>query len=56
MRKIKSQEQIDKEKSRNIRMMSFFMLLVMILGTIGFAFSGGFGFSNDNSNIINENN
>ena len=52
MRKIKSQEQIDKEKSRNIRMMSFFMLLVMILGTMGFAFSGGFGFS-DNSDSVN---
>ena len=53
MRKIKSQEQIEKEKARNIKMMSFFMLLIMILGTIGFAFSGGFGFS-DNSNGINE--
>ena len=40
MRKIKSQDQLNKEKARNVRIMSFFMLIILIFGTIGFGFSG----------------
>jgi nitrate reductase NapE component len=54
MRKIKSQEQIDSERARNIKFMSIFMLVVLLLGTVGYAFSGAFGFDGSGSSDSND--
>ena len=50
MRRIKSQEQIEMEKARNVKIMSGFMLAVLLLGTVGYAFSGSFDSNSDDGN------
>jgi hypothetical protein len=52
MRRIKSRDQVERERSRNIKMMSFFMLVVLIFGTVGYAFSSFIGDdSNDSGDL-----
>lgn len=47
MRRIKSQEQLKKEKDRNVKIMSVFMLAILVLGTIGFSFSSFLAYGSD---------
>lgn len=51
IRKIKSREEIEKARKRNIAIISFFMLFLLVVSTAGYALivGGNFGSSNDNN-------
>ena len=50
MRKIKSGEEIENKRKKNAIILSFFMLGILVLSTLGFAFLSGYGL-NDGSVI-----
>ena len=52
MRKIGSEQELEKKRKRTVMILSFFMLVVLVLGTVGY----GFIYSGSSSNAAQEEN